>query len=310
MTGPSSGTAPRVGVVVITRDRRESLLRTLDRLAALPERPPVAVVDNGSADGTAHAVRARHPAVRLLTPGRNLGAVGRNLGAAALATPYVAFSDDDSWWEPGALARAVSLFDAHPRLALIAAATSVGGGDGRPDPLNDVLAASPLGTAPDLPGPSVLGFLACAAVVRREAFLGVGGFHPVLHFGAEERLLALDLAAQGWGLAHCPEVVARHDPDPGERPGRSTRVRRNDLLTAWMRRPLRCALARTAGLARDSRTDPQARRALAGAARRLPSALAHRRVLPPWVERRVRALESAPPARTAQAARTARGDLP
>jgi GT2 family glycosyltransferase len=299
---------PRVGVVVITRDRRESLLRTLDRLAALPERPPVVVVDNGSADGTAQAVRARHPAVGLLTPGRNLGAVGRNLGAAALAAPYVAFSDDDSWWEPGALARAVRVFDEHPRLALIAAATSVGESAGHPDPLNEVLAASPLGTEADLPGPSVLGFLACAAVVRREAFLGVGGFHPVLHFGAEERLLALDLAARGWGLAHCPEVVARHDPDPGGRPGRTARVRRNDLLTAWMRRPLRHALARTAGLARDSRTDPQARRALAGAARRLPSALAHRRVLPPSLERRVRALEPGRPARPGRPVRTARGD--
>ncbi|MEU6682821.1 hypothetical protein [Streptomyces sp. NPDC046832] len=30
-------------------DRPKSVLRTLDALAALPERPPVIVVDNGSA---------------------------------------------------------------------------------------------------------------------------------------------------------------------------------------------------------------------------------------------------------------------
>ncbi|WP_128380045.1 glycosyltransferase family 2 protein [Streptomyces cavernae] len=287
MTGSASG----IGVVVITRDRRDSLLRTLDRLDALPERPPIAVVDNGSSDGSAGAVREAHPAVRLITAGRNLGAVGRNLGVAALTTPYVAFSDDDSWWEPGALRRAAGLFDAHPRLALIAAATRVGP-DGRSDPLNDVLAASPLGNVPDLPGRPVLGFLACGAVVRREAFLGVGGFHPVLHFGGEEQLLALDLAARGWGLAHCPQVVARHDPAPAGRTGRNALVRRNELLTAWMRRPLRQALIRTGRLARDCRTDRQARVALAGAVRRLPRALAERRTVPDWLERQARALDS------------------
>jgi GT2 family glycosyltransferase len=285
---------PQVGVVVITRNRWPSLARTLDRLAELPERPPVVVVDNGSTDGTPHAVRARHPAVRVLTPGCNLGAVGRTYGAAALQTPYIAFSDDDSWWEPGALARAEELFDAHPRLGLAAAATLIGP-SGTPDPLNATLAASPLGREPDLPGPSVLGFLACAAVLRREAFLKVGGFHPVLHFGAEEALLAMDLAAAGWGVAYCPELIAHHQPDAEEgvpRPGRTARVRRNAVLAAWMRRPYRHALTHTVRLALDSLDDPDARLALTETARRLPAALARRRRLPSRVERRLQVLEA------------------
>lgn len=285
---------PRVGVVVITRNRCESLLRTLDRLAGLPERPPVVVVDNGSTDGTVRTVRERYPAVRVLPQRRNLGAVGRTYGAAALETPYIAFSDDDSWWEPGALTRAADLLDAHPRLGLAVAATTVGRA-AEPDPLNAVLAASPLGRDPDLPGPSVLGFLACAAVLRREAFLAVGGFHPVLHFGAEETLLALDLEADGWGVAYCPEVVARHLPDAADgapRAGRSVRVRRNELLTAWLRRPLRLAAARTVQLAVAGCSDAEARRALAEAVRRLPAALARRRRLPPWVESRIAAVEA------------------
>lgn len=286
----------RVGVVVITRDRAHHLLNTLDRLAGLPERPPVVVVDNGSRDGTAEAVRRRHPGVRLLTPGRNLGAVGRTLGARALDTPYIAFSDDDSWWEAGALGRAADLLDAHPRLGLIAASVRVGP-EARPDPLNDVLATSPLGTAPDLPGPSVLGFLACAAVIRRRSFLDVGGFHPVLHFGGEETLLALDLDARGWGVVHCPQVVAVHHPASGARPGRSARHLRNALLTAWMRRPLLPALARTLDLLRACRTEPEARHALAAATGLLPAALRYRRVVPPRVEQRIRALETAPAGR-------------
>ncbi|MDY0814528.1 glycosyltransferase family 2 protein [Kitasatospora purpeofusca] len=291
MENPSAA-APRIGVVVITRNRRERLLHTLDRLRSLPEAPPVLVLDNASADGTAAAVRDRHPwaAVRVLR--RNRGAVARNLGVEALGTPYVAFSDDDSWWRPGALSLAAGLFDRHQRLGLLAAATLVGPG-GRADPIDDRLATSPLGMAPDLPGPSVLGFLACASIVRRTAFLQVGGFHPVLHFGGEECLLALDLAAAGWGVAHCPQVVAHHHPDPGPRPGRLVRVRRNELLTCWLRRPWSHVARQSACLVREAAGDRQAARALAGALPRIPAALALRRPLPPELERSVVRLEEA-----------------
>jgi GT2 family glycosyltransferase len=240
----------RISVAVITRDRRESLLRTLDRLAALPERPEVIVVDNDSGDGTARAVRAHPSGPRLLTPGRNTGALGRNLAVRAATTPYVAFSDDDSWWEPGALAHAADLMDAHRRLGLVAARTLVGEGRAE-DPLNAVLAGSPLPGRPGLPGPRVLGFLACASVVRRDAFLEAGGFHRVLFFGGEETLLAYDMAAAGWDVCHVPAVVAHHhpDPDPGLRPGRPLTVLRNAVLTHWLRRPGSLALRETAALA-------------------------------------------------------------
>jgi glycosyltransferase involved in cell wall biosynthesis len=94
----------RISVVVITYNRCDELDRTLQRLAELPEQPPVIVVDNASTDGTAEMVRSRHPGVALLTPNANLSAVGRNLGVEAARTPYVAFCDDDTWYEPGSLA--------------------------------------------------------------------------------------------------------------------------------------------------------------------------------------------------------------
>ncbi|WP_269856922.1 glycosyltransferase family 2 protein [Streptomyces sp. RPT161] len=280
---------PAIGLVVITRNRRSRLLATLSRLGALPGRPPIVVVDNASVDGTSAAVRADFRDVRVLRLARNEGAVARNHGVALFDSRYVAFSDDDSWWDAEALPRAVAAFDAHPRLGLLAAATRVGTSE-RPDPLNALLAGSPLGTAPDLPGPSVLGFLACASVVRRAAFVDAGGFHPLLHFGGEEALLAIDLTARGWGVAHCPRVIARHEPDVGPRPGRVTRVRRNELLTAYLRRPWSCAAALTARTARDALRDSQARQALAETLPRLPSALLHRRPVPGWLERELRAV--------------------
>lgn len=80
----------RVTVVVMSRDRREELVATLGR-----HRAPVVLVDNGSTDGTAAAVRAAHPHVTVVEARRNLGAAARTLGARLAATPYVAFADDD-----------------------------------------------------------------------------------------------------------------------------------------------------------------------------------------------------------------------
>ena len=96
-------TDSRVTVAVITHNRRAELARTLDRLEDLPERPAVIVVDNGSADGSAAYVRWHYPAVTLITARTNLGAVGRNLALRRVTTPYAAFSDDDTWWDPGSL---------------------------------------------------------------------------------------------------------------------------------------------------------------------------------------------------------------
>jgi GT2 family glycosyltransferase len=281
----------RLTVVIITRDRRAELLRSLGHLLALPDRPAVVVVDNGSADGTVAAVAAVHPQVRVVPLGRNRGAVARNIGVHLARTPYVAFSDDDSWWEAGGLERAADLFDAHPRLGLIAARILVGP-ERRPDPVNALMAGSPLAAEPGLPGPSVLGFLACATIVRRRAFLDAGGFSSLLFFVGEERLLAYDLAAAEWSRCYVPEIVAVHQPSPHRPPPRARRRAelRNAVLTVWMRRPGRVVLRETARMGAAAVRDGDARAALLAAVVRLPAALARRRPVPRTVERGIRRL--------------------
>ncbi|MBO0744034.1 MAG: glycosyltransferase, partial [Candidatus Dormibacteraeota bacterium] len=196
-----------IGVVVITRNRKQRLLETLSQLRRLPGHPPVVLVDNGSSDGTCRAVYEQHPWVRVLALGTNQGGAARNRGVRYLDTDLVAFCDDDSWWEPAALPIAERLLEAHPRLGLIAGRVLVEP-EGRLDPLCDEMAISALPPLAGLPGPRVLGFLACAAVVRRQAFLEAGGFHPQLGVGGEEELLAFDLRARGWELVYADRVVA------------------------------------------------------------------------------------------------------
>jgi GT2 family glycosyltransferase len=279
-----------VAVVVITRNRGPELLASLARLRDLPERPPVVVVDNASTDGTLEAVRRTHPWARVVPLDRNAGAAGRNVGVSLAATPYVAFSDDDSWWRPGALGRAAAVLDGHPRLGLLAGRILVGP-DERLDPICRVMAASPL-DARGLPGPAVLGFVACAAVVRREAFLEAGGFEERFGVGGEETLLALDMVRLGWRLAYVEEVVAHHHPSPvRDRAARRRRVTRNRLLVPWLRRPIPVALSRTAGTVLRGAADPAVRRGVADAIASMPWALRRRAPISRDLERAVRLLE-------------------
>ena len=289
--GEAGDLAGRLTVVMITHNRVAETLRSLDELARLPERPPVVVVDNASEDGTAAAVCGAHPAVRVIRLDENLGGAGRNLGVRAAGTPYVAFSDDDSWWAPGSLIAAADILDAHPSVAAVTARTLVGE-EQKEDPLNAELADSPLPGEPGLPGPPVLGFLACAVVVRASAFLEVGGFEPRLEVGGEEELFACDLAGRGWRICYLPDLVAHHHPSRARDAHARRRAGiRNTLWFLWLRRPARSALRRTLYLVR---TAPRDRVSLGGfldALRGAPWVWRRRRVAPAHVERQLRLLD-------------------
>jgi GT2 family glycosyltransferase len=240
-----------VSVVIATQNRCAELARTLSVLAGLPEQPPVVVVDNGSSDGTADHVRDHFEDVELVALSHNAGAAGRTAGVRRATTPYVAFSDDDSWWDPGALTQAAAVLDGHPSLGLIAGQIRTEP-DGELDPVCELMANSPL-AAVDGVGPRILGFVACGAVVRREAYLAVGGFHPRFGIGGEEDLLALDLSTAGWDCYYVETVVARHQPSTSRDPAaRRRRQLRNALWTSWLRRPLRQAMDVSVRLLREA----------------------------------------------------------
>jgi GT2 family glycosyltransferase len=279
----------RVSVVIATRNRVDELDRTLRRLRALPERPPVFVVDNGSTDGTVQRLRVQHPAVHVIALDHNRGGGARTLGVEVAPTPYVAFADDDSWWAPGSLGRAAEILDAHPRVALLAARILVGPEE-RLDPTCAQMAASPL-QGPVGPGPLILGFVSCGAVVRRSSYLQVGGFEPRFLVGGEEQLLATDLAMAGWELRYVDEVVAHHHPSTvRDSWDRRRRVAHNDVLAAWLRRPLPWALRRTLAVAQRSARDRAALAGLMAAASDLPWALRRRSTVGPELEQALRSL--------------------
>src|SRR4051794_19229138 len=284
-TGVADSARPLISVVIATRNRRESLLRSLEHLSALPEGPAVVVVDNGSTDDTVSVVKQKHPDVRVISLPQNRGAVARNVGVAATAAPYIAFADDDSWWNPGSLARAVSVLESYSQLGGVIARVGMYP-SGEIDRVSRKLARGDLSSSGDLPGPRALSFPAFSAVFRRSAFEQVGGFSPLLFFGGEEQLLAADLAAAGWTLCYLDEIIARHaSRDEGVTPARWALQTRNDVLVLWLRRPLGRAALRTAGLAARATRNRAAASAFVGVVRRLPAALSARKRVPPQIDR-------------------------
>jgi len=289
MTLISPAGAVRQALPAIETDEVTVVVATRNRLARLRETVPhhrakVIVVDNASDEPFAL------PGADVVRLRANRGAAARNTGVELAGTPYVAFADDDSYWAPGSLARAAELLTAHPRAALLTGQVRIGPA-GRLDPISAGMAAAPLGTPPGAAGPSVLGFLACAVVVRRDAFLAAGGFQPRLFVYGEEALLAMDLAAAGRQLSYVPELTVHHFPEPAGRDirGRTRIETRNRVLTALLRRPP-AVVART--VAGALRADPAA---LADVLPHLPWALRHRTRLPATIETGLRRLASTPP---------------
>jgi GT2 family glycosyltransferase len=272
-----------LGVVIITMDRCDELARTLDVLRDQGDGFPTVVVDNASQDGTPEMVRREHPEVELVHLPVNLAAAGRDVGVRHLGLPYVAFIDDDTWPEPGALARAVEVLDQHPEVALLTSHVLVGE-ERRADPVCEVMARSPLATAPQLPGRAVAGFVAGASVVRSDAFLAAGGFSRCSDVGGEEEILALDLLEAGWTLLYCPEVVVNHHPSPvRSHVARDRANARNRLRVAWLRRRGAEAVRITVEELRRGRSLKERTALLADAVKLLP-VLRERQPLSPSTE--------------------------
>lgn len=282
----------RATVVVLTHNRRDEVLRTLDHMTTLPDAAPIIVADNASVDGTAAAIATAHPDVTVIRCARNLGAVARNVAVRHVATPYVAFCDDDTRWEPGALTRAADMLDRHPDVASITGRCLV-----EPllyeDPITPELRHSPVRARSGLPGPALLGVMAGLTMLRVAAFWQVGGFSARLWLGGEEELLALDLAERGWWMCWDEDVVIRHAPAPRNSRRRRQLGIRNTLWTAWLRRPVLSALRHTGRVVCGAPKDATTVAALTETVRGLPWVLRERRVISARLDADLRAVERA-----------------
>jgi GT2 family glycosyltransferase len=234
--------AEKLSVVLLTYNCAHRIRPILER--AVDVGAPVIVVDNGSHDDIA-AVVAQFPTVTFVPLAENIGAAARNVGVLQTTTPYVAFCDDDGWYEPDGLRMAADLLDRYENLAVVNARILVGQRDYL-DPISSEMADSPIPDRVGIPGIPILGFMGGASVMRSSAFLSVGGYDERFFMGGEEETVALPLAKAGWHLRYVPEIVMHHLPSLAN----ATRFRalgmRNTMVNGWLHRRLWNAVKWTA----------------------------------------------------------------
>ena len=215
--------ASDVSVVIPVYNRRSFILHAV-RSACEQEPSPleVLVVDDGSTDGSAEAVRTFAPLVKIIRQRHSGRSAARNAGIRAATGKFIAFLDSDDAWVPGKLARQLALFEQFPEAGMVAG--HVWATDENDTPLPDSTN----------PGRRILeswvsdgcclealirqsGLLTSTVMVRREALNDVGLFDEDLP-GNEDWDLELRLARR-WPLAVAPwPPVARYRVHAGGTP--------------------------------------------------------------------------------------------
>jgi GT2 family glycosyltransferase len=223
--------APRLAVVVVSFEARDTLLAGLDALRAHASIPlELVVVDNASRDGSADAVRERHPEALVIANAENVGfARACNQGWRASRAPHVLFLNPDAEVTPGAVETLVGLLEARP--AVGAAGPRTRGSDG----------TIQVSTGPDLTpraeirqrrlvrGVARREARALAAVealhadehepawvsgsclvARRTALEAVGGFDERFFLYEEDADLCRRLREAGWRVVFTPAAEVKH----------------------------------------------------------------------------------------------------
>jgi GT2 family glycosyltransferase len=117
-----------LSIVVVTWNTRALVLECLGSIERASQpiegRKPLdvelLVVDNGSTDGTAEAIRESFPRARVIRLPRNLGfAAGGNAGFREVAGRHVLLLNSDTRVVPGTLERCVRFLDENPEVGII-----------------------------------------------------------------------------------------------------------------------------------------------------------------------------------------------
>lgn len=219
----------RATVVITTKNRlgelRKAVISALGQTCA----PGILIMDDGSEDGTARAISAEFPSVRVNRSEKSLGLIAqRNRAAAMVKSPIVFSIDDDAVFStPLVVEQTLRNFD-HPLVGAVAI------------PFIDVnRSPSVRQRAPREDGIyATYSFIGTAHALRRDLFLTLGGYREMLVHQGEEEDYCTRMLNAGY-ITRCGTADAIHH---FESPRRNSKRMdyygaRNKVLYAWQNVP-------------------------------------------------------------------------
>ncbi|MGA9836947.1 MAG: glycosyltransferase [Gemmatimonadaceae bacterium] len=207
---------PRLTVGIASKGRAASLARCIASLICLNEvLDEIIVVDDGSDQPMEPAVRtalnaAAQRKLRMIrfSPGRGVAAA-RSECVRQAHTPWVLNLDDDAVVLSAApVLEALGTIGADSRILAVAFAQTAENGDPWPVGAQPAPVDYPCWTA---------AFIGFAHLLRRDAFLALGGFREQLVINGEERELCLRALDAGFGVVYLPAARVAHLADPANR---------------------------------------------------------------------------------------------
>jgi GT2 family glycosyltransferase len=223
---------PAVSVVTVSFNTRETTLRCLHELFTNSSglNLEVFVVDNGSSDGSAEAIRANFPRVQVITNDGNLGFGAANNQAMSKASgEFILLLNSDAFVHPSAIATLVSYLNSHPDVGAVGPRLLNADGSLQvscykfPSPARAWV--ENLGLARLFSAHAILGdyarwahdsernvdFISGACMlVRRCVYEEIGGFDERFFLYAEETDWQRRMHDAGWKIAFIPTAQVTH----------------------------------------------------------------------------------------------------
>lgn len=217
---------PEIAVVVVNWNRKDLLRRCLHSLCAQQNASfEVAVVDNGSADGSAEMVEqefreAFGQRLRLIRNRENRGfCAANNQGIAATSAPFIALLNNDAEAAPAWLAALRRCFEGQPGVGMAASKILVYEDPRRidkaghliyPDGQNRGRGTGEIDAGQYDQQEEALWPDGCAAMYRRAMLDEIGGFDEDFFAYADDAELGLRARIAGWRCLYAPDAVVRH----------------------------------------------------------------------------------------------------
>jgi len=198
-----------ISVVIPAYNAARFLPETLRSVLAQTLQPDeVLVIDDGSTDETAAIAEGFGPLVRVFRRQNSKLGATRNFGVEQAASEWIALMDADDLWAPDKLERQMRELAANPRADLCYTARIHFGEDRG---VNRGQSVVPVPAADQIREALFLNttFLPSAVVVRRSAYLAVGGFDPAMR-AVEDWDLWMRLLEAGHIFAGCPEPLLQY----------------------------------------------------------------------------------------------------